>query len=301
MKKQKQEKTNTAGDQKKGKKRKAGAFVYVVFAVAIVLFLGHGLLSEELEVTFYHLSSPKIAGAENIRLIVLSDLHNRKFGEGNVELINHIAALKPDLIIIVGDMVNADDGEIDDILTLCRSLLEIAPIYYGLGNHECNLIYEKESPLQTLLGTDGVHVLVNRSEEIILHGTPVLVGGLATTPENFDRYGAAFCEEYEKSTSFKLMLSHYPSLYYEKLANAEIDLGIGGHYHGGQVRLPFVGGIYHGDTGFFPKYSGGMYRLRYGALFVSRGMGGHNGFPRINNRPELAVIDINSRSEIEIP
>ena len=65
-------------------------------------------------------------------------------------------------------------------------------------------------------------------------------------------------------------------------------------------RLPEAGGLYHGDTGFFPKYSGGMYQLRNGTIFVSRGMGGHNGLPRVNNRPELAVIDINGRPETAV-
>ena len=76
-----------------------------------------------------------------------------------------------------------------------------------------------------------------------------------------------------------------------------VDLGVCGHYHGGQVWIPFVGGLYHGDTGMFPKYSGGLYSLTHSTIFVSRGMGGHSGLPRINNRPELAVIDINGRQD----
>ena len=117
----------------------------------------------------------------------------------------------------------------------------------------------------------------------------------------FEEFVGNFFDEYEKSRDFKLLLAHYPSLYYEALADGDIDLGICGHYHGGQVRLPFMGGLYHGDTGFFPKYNGGMYVLPNSTIFVSRGLGGHSGLPRINNRPELAVIDINGRQETEIP
>ena len=128
-----------------------------------------------------------------------------------------------------------------------------------------------------------------------------LIGGLTTAPEGYEEYGEEFIKEYEKSEEFKLLISHYPTLYYEHLADTEIDLGVCGHFHGGLVRLPVIGGLFHGDTGLFPKYSGGMYRLTDSTIFVSRGMGGHSGFPRINNRPELAVIDINIRKEPDVP
>ena len=208
-----------------------------------------------------------------------------------------IAALRPDLIAVAGDMVNADDDNLDVILTLCSQLTEVAPVYYSPGNHESNLMYEKGSPIERMLLELGVHVLVNRAEEVTINRTPLLIGGLTTSTEGYEEYGAVFFDEYEKSNAFKLLIAHYPSLYYEYLADGHIDLGVCGHYHGGQFRLPVVGGVYHGDTGFFPKYSGGMYRLANSTIFVSRGMGGHNGLPRINNRPELAVIDINGRQE----
>ena len=257
------------------------------------------LFSNELETTFFHLYSPKVAAGENIRVVVLSDLHNREFGPENSELVERITALAPDLIAIAGDMVNADDGDLSIILTLCGKLVEIAPVYYSPGNHESNLMYEKDSPLESLLLEQGVRVLVNRAEELTIHRTSLLVGGLTTSTEGYEEYGAAFFEEYEQSSAFKLLIAHYPSLYYEHLANGRVDLGICGHYHGGQFRLPVVGGLYHGDTGLFPKYSGGMYPIAKGTIFVSRGMGGHNGLPRINNRPELAVIDINGRQETQ--
>lgn len=268
-----------------------------LLAAAVLVLGGRCLCSEKLEVTFHRLYSPKTVGGENIRVIVLSDLHNREFGPGNGELVERIAVLRPDLIAIAGDMVNADDGNLDVILTLCSKLLELAPVYYSPGNHESSLMYEKGSPIEGQLLDLGVHVLVNRAEELTVNRTPFLIGSLTTSPEGYEEYGAVFFEEYEKSSAFKLLIGHYPSLYYEALADGAVDLGICGHYHGGQFRLPVVGGLYHGDTGLFPKYSGGMYRLSNSTIFVSRGMGGHNGLPRINNRPELAVIDINGRQE----
>ena len=271
----------------------------VVLASVAMFFFGRYLSSDDLEVTFYHHYSSKITGTANTRLVVLSDLHNREFGSGNRNLIRQIADLKPDLIIMAGDMVNAWEDDLDVILNLCKELLKIAPIYYGPGNHENHLFYEKGSDLESLLTEMGVHVLVNRAEEVTIHKTPFLIGGLTTDVDGYEEYGAGFIEEYEKSRDFKLLIAHYPSLYYEALADTKIDLGICGHFHGGLVRFPFVGGLYHGDTGPFPKYSGGMYRLPQSTIFVSRGMEDHSGFPRINNRPELAVIDINGRQETD--
>lgn len=291
---------NRDGDWKAWLQKRGKRFLWGALAAAALIVGGCYLLSDKLEVTFYHLYSPKIVGGENVRVIVLSDLHNREFGPGNEDLAEQIAALKPDLIAIAGDMVNADDGNLDIVLTLCGRLVEIAPVYYSPGNHENNLMYEKGSPLESRLSEQGIHVLVNRAEEAVIHRTPFLIGGLTTSTEGYEEYGAAFFEGYEKSGAFKLLIAHYPSLYYEALADGAVDLGVCGHYHGGQVRLPAAGGLYHGDTGFFPKYSGGMYQLRNGTIFVSRGMGGHNGLPRVNNRPELAVIDINGRPETAV-
>ncbi len=272
-------------------------FLLAALTGTALFFAGRGLCCNDLEVTFHHLYSPKIAGTANTRLVVLSDLHNREFGPDNRELISQIVELKPDLIIMAGDMVNAWDDDLHTILSLCEELHKIAPIYYGPGNHENHLMYEKGSDLESRLLEKGVHVLVNRAESVTINRTPFLIGGLTTDVNGYEEYGAEFIREYEQSNDFKLLIAHYPNLYYESLAKTQIDLGICGHFHGGLVRLPFAGGVYHGDTGFFPKYSGGMYHLPYSTIFVSRGMEDHSGFPRINNRPELAVIDVNGREE----
>lgn len=288
--------SSAAGNQPVRKRTRKRIFLWA-FLIVVLALCGIHLFSNELETTFYHLYSPKIRGAENTRLVILSDLHNREFGSGNKKLTKQIEILKPDLIVIAGDMVNADDDNLGIILSLCEKLVEIAPVYYSPGNHENHLLYEKEIPLEEKLEEKGVHVLVNRAEAVTIHRTPFLIGGLTTAPEGYGEFGEEFIKEYEKSEDFKLLISHYPGLYYESLADKEIDLGVCGHYHGGVVRIPGLGGLYHGDTGFFPKYSGGMYDLSSSTVFVSRGMGGHSGFPRINNRPELAVIDINGRKE----
>lgn len=285
---------------KTGKKKSVRTAVCLLLAAVFCIAAGRCLFSEELETTFYHLYSPKVTGGASLRVVVLSDLHNREFGPGNEELIQRIDALKPDLIAVAGDMVNGDNEDRSVLLELCASLVETAPVFVSPGNHENHLMYEKGIPLEEELTQLGAHVLVNRAEEVTVNRIPLLIGGINTAPEGYQEYGASFFQEYEKSSRFKLLIAHYPSLYYQELAEGKVDLGICGHFHGGQVRLPFVGGLYHGDVGLFPKYSGGLYRLPESVIFVSRGMGGHNRLGRFNNRPELAVIDINGRQETDL-
>lgn len=138
-----------AGWQRRGRRQRR--ILYAVLAAAVLLLCCRGLASEEMEVTFHHLYSPKIAGGENLRVAVLSDLHDREFGPDNQDLIRQIAVLKPDIIAVAGDMVNARNGDPDVILNLCGKMVEIAPVYYCPGNHESNLMYEQGSPIESQL------------------------------------------------------------------------------------------------------------------------------------------------------
>lgn len=256
-------------------------------------------LSKELDTTFFHVYSPKVESGTTIRIVALSDLHNEQFGEDNQELTAAVKKLKPDIIVMAGDMVNKDEEETSIVISLCQQMKEIAPVYFGLGNHEGIMIYERDIPLDQMLEKEGIHVLVAQSEEVEIKGSKILVGSISADILNYEQYGIDFIRQYEQSEDFKLLITHFPDLYYEKLADTEIDLGICGHFHGGQVQLPFLGGLYSADYGFFPKYCDGMFELEKSTIVVSRGLGNSHKLPRINNRPEIVVIDVNARKITE--
>jgi len=272
-----------------------GKILLIAAITVILVVVGCRLFSDELELSFHHLYSPKAEGAMNTRILVLADLHSREYGIENSDLIAQIDRLEPDLILMVGDMMSMDD-DADVFLNLSEKLTQIAPVYCCLGNHEAGIVYNTDTPLAESLKASGVHLLINQAEEITVNRTRFLIGGLGT-PQTYENQGKAFVEEFKEGSAFRILLCHWPDLCASVLTGTEIDLGISGHYHGGQVRLPWIGGLYHKDTGLFPEYSGGMYKIGSGTLFVSRGMGGHSELPRINNPPELAVIDINGRQE----
>lgn len=280
------------------KRRKWKGFLVTILLFLAILAAG-GLWvwksSEDgtFETTFYRVASQKIG--EPVRALLLSDLHNREYGENNEELINQIENLQPDLILMTGDMVNNDNPDTSVVVSLCEQLGKTAPVYYILGNHEGDLMY-LESGYQVALDTElfqiGTTVLYNNSIDVEVKGNQLSIGVSGANPENYESISSEFIKEFEQKSEFKILLSHYPTLYYECLADANIDLAVAGHFHGGLIRLPDGTGLYHKDTGLFPKYCYGKNQLKNGVLVVSRGLGNHGKIPRINNKPELVVIDI---------
>lgn len=281
----------------KARRRAARKRRRILFLLLIIAGMGTFLAiqfagNRSFEITHYYLTSSKLK--EPLRLAVMSDLHSREFGEKNSDLVAAVAEQEPDLIAMVGDMVNQDDDDISVIRTLCRKLQEIAPVYYSMGNHEGYMTITRTDSiaLHEILKEDGVHVLYNQVEEFTKGDDTICLAGISTAENNYDKWSKDALKKFWDFNGYKILLSHYPSLYYEKLKDAKMDLALAGHYHGGIIRIPGLGGLYHPAEGFFPKYSGGQYRLTYGTLVVSRGMGDKHFSPRINNRPELIMIDI---------
>lgn len=280
----------------------------VLIGVFVVIFLGLILYSFHdqtvLEYEHYTVTTEKMDRSQSFRIIVLADLHNQEFGEDNAELIRKVEAMEPDLILAAGDMIDQDSADTSAALSLCLKLKEIAPLYYGFGNHEGTLVYAKKIPFDQELSGNGIRVLINDGETIEIHGIPVDVGSIATDVEGYPLYAAEFdrqFQEYESDTHVKIMIAHLPYLFYETLADADYDLAVAGHFHGGQVRLPVLGGVYselNHRIQLFPKYCDGEFQLPGGyPLIVSRGLGNHEFLPRINDRPEISVIDVKGSAD----
>ena len=245
--------------------------------------------------TFYRETSEKVS--RNIRLAVVSDLHNREYGENNEALISDLQALHPDLILFPGDMVIREDDDYRQMLDTVSALAGIAPCYGVLGNHESERIYFRgDRALPDRFENAGLRLLRNSRADIRIGEDTVQLIGLEGTSYGFEEYGGrAFMEETEIDPSaLCVVMTHIPILFEPQLSGYEYDLGLAGHVHGGIVRLPFVGGLYSAEEGLFPKFSAGKYILgSRQTLIVSAGLGDSRSFPiRINNLPELVVVDI---------
>ena len=246
-------------------------------------------------INFYQETSKKVS--RNIRIAVISDIHNREYGENNEELISDLQALKPDLILFPGDMVIRDDDDYQPALDLVAALTKIAPCYGVLGNHESERIYYgNDKALPEKFKNAGLKLLRNSREDIQIGEDTLQLIGVEGTAYGFEEYGGRdFMEKADiDPSSYCIVMTHIPILFESQLSKYGFDLGIAGHVHGGIVVLPFVGGLYTAEEGFFPKFTAGKYILnKQQTLIISAGLGDSKPFPpRINNTPELVVIDI---------
>ncbi|MCI8622739.1 MAG: hypothetical protein HFG26_03660 [Provencibacterium sp.] len=267
--------------------------------------------------TFYSLYSSKIETP--VRAVLISDLHQAAFGEDNEELISRIGELRPDMILMAGDIVNKEQTDIDYAVRLCRRLSAVAPVYYGLGNHENEAVYGNDLNVEFLeekrglLGENpenfsaieqgellkrleeaGVTVLQNEAVLADIQGNSIQIGGISTNLSSFWPYSGAFISRFAESEpqSFKILISHRPDPVMEYIAGYAIELAVSGHNHGGVIRIPGVGGLLSADEGLFPDYDSGRFESGPMTLLISRGLGGHGVIPRVFNPPELVIIDI---------
>lgn len=244
----------------------------------------------------YTYRNPKIAAP--IRAVQLTDLHNYQYGRDNQRLIAKIQKQKPDVIFMTGDMLNEDEDRTDIVLHLVREACAIAPVYFSLGNHEVG--YEKtygEGDLTEQLEAAGAVVLEKEYVDTKIAGQEVRIGGVYgyLLPEDWeDGSEQRFLEAFVQTDRLKILLSHVPEglLLWKSMEYWDVDLVFSGHVHGGQVRVPFVGGLFDPEEGFFPMYTRGMFSCGNGTMILSAGLGSSRGIPRVNNLPEIVVCDI---------
>lgn len=268
--------------------------IIVAIVAAGVIYLSTLMDNSYFETDFFTVSDQ---GLEPVRIVLLSDLHEAEFGKNNTDLVTRVRRLAPDIIAITGDMVNQDDPDESVVIELCRQLVEIAPVYYSYGNSELYLIrVEESSDLDVKLSELGVNVLHNDFVTVEVNGNLLDIGGLDVSPQYFEEpYVTRFWERYMESENYRLLLCHYPNYFMDggPLENANaVDMALCGHLHGGQIILPRVGGLYHPSTGFFPELEEKVNYVGDTVVVTSRGLGNHSIIPRVNNVPEVVVIDI---------
>ncbi len=224
------------------------------------------------------------------RIAQISDLHNAQFGDNNKKLIKTLKDTKPDIIVITGDIVDSQKTDIDIAVEFAKESVGIAPTYYVTGNHEANISNKEFEKLRTGLLEAGVTVLENESVIIEHNGSFIKIAGVNDYffNGNFEQNIMNLTEE---KNIYTVLLSHRPE-YFDLYVKSGADLVFSGHAHGGQFRIPFVGGIVAPGQGVFPKYDGGKYTRDKTEMIVSRGLGNSIIPFRINNRPEIVVAEL---------
>ena len=277
-----------------GKKQRL--FIWAALLVLLAWLL-HG--NRNLVITEYRVNSNRIPEPfDGFRIVQISDLHNAQFGKENERLLERISGAEPDVIVLTGDLVDSRRTDVEIALSFAAEAVQIAPVYYVPGNHEARIPeYEQ---LKSDLTEAGVTVLENQKAQLDRDGKYITLLGIQD-PSFYTDYltgdsravtAQAIKNLQNKTDGYTVLLSHRPELFDIYVAE-EVDLVFSGHAHGGQFRIPFIGGLVAPNQGFFPEYDAGQFHRENTTMIVSRGVGNSILPVRINNPPELVVVELN--------
>lgn len=280
------------------KAKKVAGICCILLLFLLILWTIWG--NTALTVTEYTITSSRLPDAfSGFRIAQISDLHNAVFGTENQTLINILQSTNPNIIVITGDLVDSRRTDIGAALSFATRAATIAPCYYVPGNHEARIREYEDFLLQ--LQDCGINVLDNK--QILLHRNDdfIALAGIED-PSFYEDYlfgdSAAVIQTLLSQISqnekpYTILLAHRPELF-EIYSDFDYDLVFSGHAHGGQFRLPFIGGLIAPNQGFFPKYDAGLFLLGNTNMIVSRGIGNSILPLRFNNRPEIIVAELKS-------
>lgn len=280
---------------KKTSKRRCVLTIIVVALLGLIAWTVWG--NTALEVNTYTIVSNRLPnGFSGFRIAQVSDLHNAQMGDGNEKLLAILRKAEPDIIVITGDMVDSYHTDIDIALRFAEDAIKIAPCYYVTGNHEARIAGYGE--LKTGLESAGVVVLENERIELERNGETILLIGVDDPSFQTDYLmgdSATVMSDALNSLTgndaYTILLSHRPELF-DTYVTSGVDLVFSGHAHGGQFRLPFLGGVVAPNQGLFPKYDSGLFTQGDTNMLVSRGIGNSIIPIRFNNRPEIIVVEL---------
>ncbi|MFC4024338.1 metallophosphoesterase [Oceanobacillus longus] len=281
-------------------------FVFL-FIILLLRFLYNQ--NNAITVTDFTVSSNKIPQSFNgYKIVQLSDLHNKSFGKNQGRLTQKVKALHPDIILVTGDLIDRRKYNEKPSLDLMKEMVEIAPVYYVTGNHEWGS-GKFISSLEDKLIDMGVNVMRNSHIAIQKGGDEIYLIGIddpsTGADESYAEYSIAEAaiedslEGLVNKDSFKILLSHRPELF-SLYKEFDIDLIFSGHAHGGQFRIPFIGGMIAPGQGLLPEYTSGRHDEDNSTLIVNRGLG-NSLFPqRLLNQPEVISVTLSTENSTKI-
>lgn len=238
-----------------------------------------------------------------LRIAVVADLHNSPWEE----VAEILSGASPDIIACPGDLFGslaedstpaghlsaryigeANNNEIG--FAFLRAAGKIAPVFCSVGNHEARV----SAANRRRIAQTGA-VMLDNSHAVMKNG--LLIGGLSTGGAHglfrpTEPPDTGWLCKFAELRGPKILLCHHPEYWYRYVAPLGIELTIAGHAHGGQWRF-FGRGVLSPGQGLFPKYTSGTHRRGNSVMVVSRGLLPGGRVPRINNPPEVMIIDVN--------
>lgn len=296
--------------------------IFICFALLLCSVLLISLKqNESIAVSRYELGE-----TPSLNYVLISDLHREEFGEANRLLIEKTRSQSPDIIFIVGDMLESDctTEEVESFFNLLSSLTEIAPVYCSYGNHDYIALSsvimsfgEKTLSIRERLEQSGAVFLEREYVDTAINGEALRIGGLYDLAFNASEFGMedkcgagfyateedlserfAFLTDFCDTSSYKIMLSHRPDsfIFGDASYRWDIDMVLCGHTHNGVIALPLIGALLIPDQGLFPKYDKGIFELNGITLVISGGLAGWHWIPRILNPPEIVSVGFSTNT-----
>ena len=278
----------------------------VTLSIVIVIILFCNFQNKHLETTHYTYEAEQLGEeSDGYRIVQISDLHNAKFGKNNQKLVDRIRESEPDMIVLTGDLVDSNHTNVDRAVQFVNEIVKICPVYYVTGNHEYWLEKSEYDELMSGLADAGVVILDNQVVEISRGDAKLRLVGLDDRSLSDGTLGMLLKDqagqkeetadnENSGEKELTVVLAHEPQ-YLARYASAGVDLVLSGHAHGGQFRLPFVGGIVAPDQGFLPEYTAGEYYMNGTEMIVSRGLGNSVIPVRLFNYPEIVCVELKTK------
>jgi len=274
--------------------------LFVVAAAIFAISVFCTWQNNAITTTLIDYSNAKIPEEFNgFRVVHISDLHNKQFGQNQEPLLKKIHAVSPDIIVVTGDLIDRRKYDLDTAMVFINGAMKIAPVYYVSGNHEA-WSGDYKNICEKLLSS-GVQILDDTKATLFKGKGKIEILGLSDpdflTSSYMDGTNSSKLKEQLERLSddavFQILLCHRPELF-DIYVSENIDLIFSGHAHGGQVRIPFIGALVAPDQGLLPKYTSGAYTKNQSTMIVSRGLGNSIIPIRIFNRPEIVVVTLRS-------
>ena len=267
-----------------------------VVLIGLVVWVVWG--NTALELNTYTITSSRLPeNFDGYRIAHVSDLHNAQMGKDNEKVLSMLRQADPDIIAITGDLIDSRNTNLEIALQFVKEAMKIAPCYYVTGNHEARV--SEYDLLKAGMVSAGVVILENDQAEINIDGNAITLIGVDDPSFQTDYLfgdsdaviNAKLTELHADGNGFTILLSHRPELFSTYTAH-DVDLVLSGHAHGGQFRIPFIGGVVAPNQGLFPEFDAGIYTDGNTNMLVSRGVGNSIMPFRVNNRPEIILVEL---------
>lgn len=268
-----------------------------LLALAVTSIIYGLYCSNTIKIKNYSISTDKLNSSA--KFVFISDLHCKEYGDKNSELVSKIKEQNPLFIAVGGDMINKYSSDDHVMRELLPRLADIAPTYCILGNHE--LILKDEINFKNDINSTSAKLLDNEMVTIEANGEKILLGGMSDFPyyefnaPDYDTPERYFWDDFKDKSKngYSILLHHQPEYLESIMQDSNVDLVMCGHTHGGAVQIPFIGGLFAPNQGFFPKYDKGEFDLYDTKMIISAGLGDAYPVLRLNNCPEISVVEIN--------